>query len=52
MTCTVACAVASPTPPAMTTVRLPSPPPKPGVPSYCARPLIRPTAAAAPNVDQ
>ena len=25
---------------------------KPAVPIHCARPLIRPTAAAAPNVDQ
>ena len=28
----------------------PSPRPKPALPMYCDRPLMRPTAAAAPNV--
>ena len=51
ITCIVACVVASPMPPAMTTVRSsPSPRPKPALPMYCDRPLMSPTAAAAPNV--
>ena len=52
MTCTDACAVASPTPPAMTTVRSPSPLPTPALPTNCDSPLMSPTAAAAPNVDR
>ena len=36
--CAVACAVASPTPPAMTTVRSPSPRLNPAVPRNCAKP--------------
>ena len=52
MTCSVACDVASPTPPAMITVRSPSPRPSPALPRYCDSPLINPTAAAAPNVDE
>ena len=51
MTWRLACDAAS-APPAMMTVRSPVPPEKPAVPIHCARPLIRPTAAAAPNVDQ
>jgi len=34
----------------MTTVRSPSPLPTPALPRYCERPLIKPTAAAAPNL--
>ena len=49
---TLACAVASPAPPAITTVRSPVPVLKPAVPRYCDSPVMRPTAAAAPNVDQ
>src|SRR5882672_7368497 len=52
ITWSVACDVASPTPPAITTVRLPSPLPRPALPRYWESPLMRPTAAAAPNVDR
>ena len=39
ITCIVACDVASPTPPAMTTVRSsPSPRPRPALPRYCDKP--------------
>ena len=38
ITCIVACAVASPTPPAMTTVRLPSPLPKPSTSQVLRQP--------------
>jgi hypothetical protein len=51
MTCALACPVASPIPPAMTTVRFASARPKPAVPTNWLSPVISPTAAAAPNVD-
>ena len=51
MTCAVDCAAASLTPPVMITVRSPLPPLNAPLPRYWAKPLIRPTAADAPNVD-
>ena len=52
MTCIAACAVASAAPPAMTTDVFPLPCAKPAVLTNWASPLIKPTAAAAPNVDR